>query len=294
MKIKHPLLPATLEVLQLLNAAGVDYLLIGAQARELLLYHVYDRPQGRATADIDIVVMVEDWACYETLKGKLLSASDRVHADRVQHRLNYRITPTSPEGSAWQYRIDIIPFGGVENPPGEIQWPPDAEVRMNLAGCQEAWTTALTVEVSEGLLVRCASLPALALLKLMAWADRGAETDRDAEDLLNILKEYFGAGNEDRIYEELPKALPEELGYDPDLMAAALLGQDIRALAKPESLARALDLLSATDHQQRLLRAMLRTTPHTADMTTKLMEALGAGLRAQEHTEKTLGANPAL
>ena len=133
MRIKHPLLPATLEVLQLLDAAGVDHLLIGAQARELLLYHVYDRPQGRFTTDIDIVVMVEDWARYEELKGRLLSASARVQADQV--------IPAHPEASPWQYRIDIIPFGGVENPPGEIHWPPDAEVRMNLTGCREAWAS---------------------------------------------------------------------------------------------------------------------------------------------------------
>lgn len=278
MKIKHPLLPATQEVLQLLNTAGVDYLLIGAQARELLLYHVYDRPQGRATADIDIVVMVENWARYAALKDKLLIASDRIQPDREPHRLSYRVTPAGLEGAPWQYRIDIIPFGGIENPPGEIQWPPDAEARMNLAGCREAWATAVTVEISESLLVRCASLPALALLKLMAWADRGVETGRDAEDLMNILREYLGAGNGERIYDELPEALPEVLGYDPDLMAAALLGQDIRALASPDSLARALALLSEPESRRRLLGAMRRAAPYAEDRTTKLMEALHAGM----------------
>lgn len=278
MKIKHPLLPATLEVLQLLNAAEVDYLLIGAQARELLLYHVHDRPQGRATADIDIVVMVEDWARYAALKDKLLRASDRVQPDREPHRLRYRVIPSGLEGALWQYRIDIIPFGGVEHPPGEIQWPPDAEVRMNLAGCKEAWATAVTVAVSEGLSVRCASMPALTLLKLMAWGDRGADTSRDAEDLLNILREYRGAGNEERIYDELPEALLEALGYDPDLMAAALLGQDIRILASPDSLARALALLSEPESRRRLLGAMLRAAPYAEDRTIQLVKALREGM----------------
>lgn len=68
--------------------------------------------------------MVEDWTRYEDLKGMLLTASDRVQADRVLNRLRYRVAPIGLESSPWLYRIDIIPFGGVENPPGEIQWPP--------------------------------------------------------------------------------------------------------------------------------------------------------------------------
>lgn len=283
MKIKHPLLPATVEVLQLLNTAGVDYLLIGAQARELLLYHVYDRPQGRATTDIDIVVMVEDWTRYEDLKGMLLTASDRAQADRVLHRLHYRVAPTGLESSPWLYRIDIIPFGGVENPPGEIQWPPDAEVRMNLAGFQEAWATAVIVEIRNSLSVRCASLPALALLKLMAWGDRSAETSRDAEDLLNILKEYRSAGNEERIYDELPEALLEMFGYDPDLMAAVLLGRDMRALACPDSQSRALTLLSEPESRRRLLGALLRAVPSTENRTGQLMEALYEGMKGPSY-----------
>lgn len=151
---------------------------------------------------------------------------------------------------------------------------------MNLTGCREAWATATTIEISDSLSVRCASLPALALLKLMAWADRGAETRRDAEDLLNILKEYLDAGNEDRIHDELPDPLPETLGYDPDLMAAALLGQDVRALAGPDSLARAVDLLGEAENRRRLLDAMFRAAPHATDRSTKLVGAFGTGMGA--------------
>lgn len=150
---------------------------------------------------------------------------------------------------------------------------------MNLAGCQEAWATDVTVEVSEGLSVRCASLPALSLLKLMAWADRGAETSRDAEDLLIIFREYLGAGNGERIYDDLPEALPGVLGHDPNLMAAALLVQDIRKLASPDSLERVLALLNEPESRRRLLGAMLRAAPYAEERTTQLMEALCKGMR---------------
>ncbi len=78
----------------------------------------------------------------------------------------------------------------------------------------------------------------------MAWADRGAETTREAEDLLIIFSEYLGAGNGERIYDGLPEALPGEFGHDPNLMADALPGQDIQMLARPDSLERVLALLS--------------------------------------------------
>lgn len=295
MKIRHPLLPATLEVFQLLSAARVDYLLIGAQARELLLYHVHDQPQGRATADIDVVVMVEDWVGYQSLKEKLLAATSRLQPDRLQHRLNYKVLPTGLGGSPWQYQIDIIPFGGIEDPPGELRWPPSSEVRMNLAGCREAWETALSIEVEDGLRVRCASLPALALLKLMAWADRSTETSRDAEDLLLILRGYLDAGNSERIYDELAPASQTALDYDPDLMAATLLGKDIGSLATPDSLKQLRSLMRDPTSQGRLLGAMRNRLRDEDQRTERLMYAFQLGVMdgaGQENLDSLKEATP--
>lgn len=295
MKIKHPLLPATLEVLQLLSTAGVDYLLIGAQARELLLYHVHDQSKGRATTDIDIVVMVEDWEGYQSLKEKLLTASNRIQTDRVQHRLNYQVRPTGLDGSPWQYRIDIIPFGGVEDPPGELRWPPSAEVHMNLAGCKEAWETAVSIEVGDGLRVRCASLPALALLKLMAWADRGTETSRDAEDLLLILRGYLDAGNSERVFDDLTPAAQTALDYDPDLMAATLLGKDIGSIAAPDTLNQLRSLMTDPTSRGRLLGAMQNRLRDEDQRTERLMNAFQLGVMAgpgQENLDSLKEATP--
>lgn len=256
MMLKHPLLPATMEVLHLLTDAGVDFMLIGAQARELLLYHVFDRPQGRATADIDIMVLVEDWPGYQTLKDTLITASKKVHQERQPHRLSYQVVSDNPNEAPWRYAIDIIPFGRIENPSGLLQWPPDAAVEMNLAGCREAWANAVTVKICDTLTVRCASLPALALLKLMAWSDRHGDTRRDAEDLLSMLKDYRSTGNEHRIYDDLPVDLQESLDYDPDLMGAALLGLDMGRLATPASMKIVSTLLSEPVSHDQLERAM--------------------------------------
>jgi predicted nucleotidyltransferase len=48
-------------------------------------------------------------------------------------------------------------------------------------------------------LLRVASLPGLAILKLVAWADRGAANAKDAHDLYQLMTNYAAAGNSGRL-----------------------------------------------------------------------------------------------
>ena len=59
------------------------------------------------------------------------------------------------------------------------------------------------MQIEEHLIVRVASLAGLALLKLVAWSDRGRETNKDAADLYRLFTAYADAGNTDRLYEVL-------------------------------------------------------------------------------------------
>lgn len=54
---------------------------------------------------------------------------------------------------------------------------------MNVAGFEEALTSSVCMEIDDDLRVQVASLPGLTLLKLVAWSDRGRETNKDAADL---------------------------------------------------------------------------------------------------------------
>jgi predicted nucleotidyltransferase len=105
---------------------------------------------------------------------------------------------------------------------------------MNVAGYREAFAAAQEVEVSTGFVVRVASLPGLAILKLFAWVDRGAKDPKDALDLVTLLRSYAEAGNEDRLFgEEI--GLFEALGYDMDLAGPRLLGKDAARVATTEA-----------------------------------------------------------
>ena len=88
----------------------------------------------------------------------------------IAHRLLF-----SPDSGAQGRRVDLLPFGGVEQPTHTIAWPPDMHIIMHVAGFSEALQTALLVQVATGLIIRVASLAGLALLKLLAWRDRGLE-----------------------------------------------------------------------------------------------------------------------
>ena len=46
------------------------------------------------------------------------------------------------------------------------------------------------------------SLAGLAILKLLAWSDRGRENPKDAYDLIHLMNSYADAGKFDRAYDE--------------------------------------------------------------------------------------------
>jgi predicted nucleotidyltransferase len=74
------------------------------------------------------------------------------------------------------------------------------------------------------------TLPALAVLKVLAWKDRRAENNKDASHLLTLLRNYLDAGNQERIWEVAQDLLTEH-EFDLTLAACGLLGRDARGIA---------------------------------------------------------------
>ena len=128
---------------------------------------------------------------------------------------------------------------------------------MNVAGYAEAFAAAQAVEVQPGLVVRVASLPGLAILKVFAGADRGAHDPRDALDLAALLCAYGAASNEDRLFTEEIQLL-EALNYDVDLAGPRLLGRDAARVTAPATRAEGLALLDDVVRLDRLVRDTAR------------------------------------
>jgi predicted nucleotidyltransferase len=218
--LKHSLKPGFEPVLTLITRTtrqtGVPFFVAGATARDLVLYHVFGRDPGRQTRHIDTGILVPDWDAFARVRQALLDAGLTV-TNRV-HRLK------DPDSGL---PIDIIPFGAIADDAGEIQWPPEHAVTMSVAGFQEAYDAALSVEVGLGDTIKVASLAGLTLLKLIAWQERGNESSKDAADFLTILLEYQHV-QEDRLWE--PYVPAERLEYDTERQGAFLLGYDLKMI----------------------------------------------------------------
>ncbi|SAK67455.1 hypothetical protein AWB75_03226 [Caballeronia catudaia] len=257
------------EVVAASGATQIAWFVGGASARDILLTHVHDIEATRATADIDIGVSIRSWTGHDALRRALLASGNFAAPKGSAHRLNYSAPATRER--TW---LDIVPFGGVQDAQGEIAWPPDGAVRMNVAGFRQALDAAIPVRIAADLVVPVASLPAQAMLKIIAWQDRHAADRKDAIDLLFLMAHYEQAGNRDRLYADAFD-LVERHGFDPEIAGAALLGRDTAALVDEDVRAQILAILRPDDPAPPILTHMLGSrTPVFDDHTSERVAAL--------------------
>lgn len=251
LNLRHPLDGATLAILRrlrsILEAEGRTYFLVGATARDVLLKHVFGIDTGRATRDVDFAIALESWEAFERIRQALIADG---HFSQLPGTAIQRFYDDK------HYPVDLIPFGAIEGATGDIAWPPRGDIVMNVAGYQEALAAAEQVEVEPGHLLRVSSIPGLAVLKLLAWDERGLADPKDAQDLLLLLASYAGAGNENRLYEGDGMPFLSTAGFDPDVAGAALLGQDCRRMIGTPMLARITAILQDLRKRDRLILHM--------------------------------------
>jgi predicted nucleotidyltransferase len=201
-----------------LRGAGIFYMLVGATARDLLLFHVYGQAVGRATYDLDFAILLDSWGQLETVKNLLLNVPGFFDKKREIHRLHY-----TPAGMEIETSIDLIPFGQVANTERKIEWPPRADVVMNVAAFSDVFASSVEIQINGYQSIPVASLPGLIILKLFAWLDR--RDDRDVVDIRRLMESYADAGNLDRLYDDENDELLR-VNFDVSLAGAFLLGRD--------------------------------------------------------------------
>lgn len=232
-------------------AMGVPFFLVGATARNTIMEGGFSIRSARATNDVDVALRVSSWNEFNRLKQALLDTGNFAESREAQ-RLIYRN----------EFPVDIIPFGGTADPDGRLSWPPDHAFIMSTAGFEEAYQAAQLVRVRARppLDIRVASPAGLAILKIVAWADRPSERDKDAYDLAFIMENYLDAGNYERLMEEHYELVAVE-DFDYTKAGCRLLGRDMGRIAKPETRARIQETLQAQTAeigQYRLVRQMAK------------------------------------
>lgn len=197
---------------------GIDFFLMGAAARDLMLWHAHGIETGRMTEDADFAVMVRDWRSFDELRKALIAGGEfTARPGPALHRLRHRSG----------LPLDIVPFGGVERQDRTLAWPSDGAV-IDCFGVNEAFGASVTVLLPEGVPLKVAPVPALTVLKICAWRDRKHSRPRqDAPDLLLFLRRYMDCEG-DRAASEHPD-LFEGDDYDHEEAGVRLLARDVAA-----------------------------------------------------------------
>jgi predicted nucleotidyltransferase len=267
-----PLSPLLLALMRTLDGVAtqlsIPYFVIGATARDILLEHVYGIESTRATRDIDFAVAVPSWNVFDILKTQLISTGGFV-AGEAAHRLLFGM-------DAGAYPLDLVPFAGVARN-GEIAWPPDGDFVMNIAGYADAHASALAVAITPGFTVKIVSLPAMVILKVLAWTDR-PERDKHASDVLLLLRHYHEAGQFDRLYDDGADLLAA-FDYDIELAGAALLGRDAQRDVAPGTCKQVHDALTDERQIDKFIAQARRSSTATRERATLLLNAFLHSLR---------------
>src|SRR4030042_4711550 len=251
-KIEKPVVDALYTLQKVAGALGNPFFVVGASARDFILKHRYGIEPRRKTGDIDLGVEVASWEQFKTLFESLVSTGQ------------FSPTPEKQRLRCGTILIDILPFGAITDEVKKISWPPEHEIIMSMVGFEEAYEHSITVRVSSDpeLDIKLASLPGLAIMKLISWKERYPDRKRDAEDLLLIMNKYEEAGNSARLYgEDLP--LLQEEGFDTRLAGTRLLGRDMAKISDPRTMLILKGILDAETgelSQYKLITDMIRET----------------------------------
>src|ERR1700723_1352941 len=268
---ERPVDSFTLSILELIDRllrdAKIRYMLVGAPARDLLLYHVFGHAVTRATYDLDFAILVDSWEQFAIVKQLFLDIPGFTDKGRNAQRLYCQ-----PTGASFETIIDIIPFGKLETAERTIAWPPDADVVMNVGAFWDVFENSLSVQAPPNLIIPVASLPGLMVLKLFAWLDR--HEGRDVQDIRRLIETYTDAGNVNRFYEEEADER-ERVGFDTMWLGAFLLGKDANCITDERVRTRLSTSLSGKELPALVLQ--LARTMSVSDDRTESAEALLRG-----------------
>ncbi len=113
-----------LEILKAVFSATDDFeikaFVVGATARDLIFEYVYEAKIRRKTEDIDFGVAVGSWADYEHLKKALIETGKFKDDTKNEQRIWWK-------ARGEEMKIDLVPFGNLESPAGQIAFPPKGE-----------------------------------------------------------------------------------------------------------------------------------------------------------------------
>jgi predicted nucleotidyltransferase len=280
--------PATIELITDLDAvmrhARVEYIVIGATARDLVFESAFDIRVRRLTKDIDFGIQVAAWVEYDSVMSALL-LSKKFTKDAKQKQRFLHHTGR---------QIDIVPFGGIEHPVGSISWPPDQDVEMSTIGFKEAFQHAIFLRLRPDpeMIIKVCSPSGLAVLKIISWYDRKNTTagSADAQDLAFLMRHYADVDAIHPAEQEGIRDVPDD-EMDYERMSAWLLGRHIASITDAPARERILEILTSETYEKGELR--LATMMASEDMPFEFDDTRDTYLRLLRSLTKGIVGPPA-
>ncbi len=172
-------LKTVFDALEAFAVLGIDYYLIGAIARDV--WYAKTGADLRGTKDIDFALLVGSQIEYEAAKVNLKNQHQFLES---KHNAVVMIAPSGVQ-------VDILPFGALSID-GHVQIADTGLTSISVDGFQEVLNTGTTgMELETGHHFKVATLPAIVLLKLIAFDDRPEKRYKDARDIAIITGSYF-------------------------------------------------------------------------------------------------------
>lgn len=217
--LNNPLLKELLQKLtDYFQSIGSGFYIIGATARDIILSGIHKQASARRTADLDIAIAIRDWDKFNLISEELCKMEGFTKDPKLTQRFNFQNV----------YDMDIVPFGEIAQKDNTIYWPPEEQFAMSVAGYTEVAENTLIVTIDNDLSVKVASLPGIFILKLVAFNDRKSKTNKDADDLAFIIKNYLDINIERAAAEHYD--IYEAENFNTFTAGATLLGRDIKTI----------------------------------------------------------------
>ncbi len=217
--LNNPLLKELLKKLtDYFQSIGSEFYVIGATARDIVLSGIHNQTAVRKTADLDIAIAIKDWDKFEQISKELCIMEGFKKDPEQTQRFTYQNV----------YDIDIVPFGEIAKADKNIYWPPEEEFAMSVVGFTEVANNTLDVTIDNEFTIKVASLPGIFILKLTAFNDRKNRTNKDADDLAFIIKNYLNINIERAAADHYD--IYEVEDFNTFIAGATLLGRDIKSI----------------------------------------------------------------
>lgn len=195
-----------------------NVLLVGAGCRDILHSALGHTFALRATTDTDLGVAFSDWALSERI--------DKQFRRTGSTGIRYLIDGLP---------VDIMPFGGVEQPRGISRPRPRGE-DLIVFGFSDVYERAETLILPTGSSVRIPSPAGFAALKMRAWVDRSVYgEDEDARDLALAAFWYQESPAVNTFLYETEAGLEvlESSSWDVEVAATRILARDVLGQLQP-------------------------------------------------------------